>query len=144
MKVLIKNFQSHLIEEYGNETSSTYFGITETHYIYKFDRLIVKIGHYRDVKQEYQLIFDDVVSCKITEESYSHTHEKESYEGFAFLWQIRNSKFKEDLIVNSIFQTLHGVEKSNSLKSYRIIGQNNFIDVLTAEEPIIEIVGTDL
>lgn len=142
MQLTIIELQEDIINRFGQEDSSIYFGIEETAYLHKHNRLIFQIFHYRDNDNNrvYNLTFNEVASCRITQESYTHKFNEETFEGFAFFWRIKNSRFKKDFNSWSTYEGIFGLEQYNNLKSYRIIGQNNFIDVLTTEAPLIELV----
>lgn len=145
MNLTQDNLQIHLKNRFGKETSCTYFGLDDTTYVYKFDRLILKIGHYKDNtnNHSYKISFENVASCRITEESYIHEFKEEIYEGFSFLWQVKNSRFKREFGAYSLYQALHGADRFQNLKCYRVVAQNNFIDVLTTKEPIIELIEAE-
>lgn len=143
MLLSINELEKDIKYRFNKEKDSVYFGIGKTEYIYKFDRLILQIGHYKDHSKSYRLIFNGVESCRITQESYTHKFDEEIFEGFGFFWQIKNSRFKEDFNSWSTYEGFYSLEKYNNLKSYRIIGQNNFVDILTTEEPIIELIEAE-
>ena len=145
MQVSLEELKKDIKKRFGKELDGTYFGIEKTEYIYRFDRLILQLLHYRDNANNrvYRLTFDKVASCRITQESYIHAFEEEIWEGFAFFWINKNSRFKKDFNSWSTYEGIFGAEQFERLKAYRVGGQNNFVDILTTEEPIIEIVETE-
>jgi len=145
MQLSIDQLKIDIANRFGKEISGTYFGIEKTEYIYKFDRLILQIVHYKDNDNQrvYRLTFDEVVSCRITQETYIHEFKEEIWEGFSFFWINKNSRFKKDFNSWSTYEGIFGTEQFNNLKAYRVGGQNNFIDILTTEEPIIELIETE-
>lgn len=145
MQLSIDKLKKDIENKFGKEIDGTYFGVDKTEYVYKFNRLIINVGHYKDNDNErtYKLTFNDVVSCRITQESYIHEFEEEIWEGFSFFWINKNSRFKKEFNSWSTYEGICGTEKFDNLKAYRVGGQNNFIDILTTEIPIIEIVKTD-
>ena len=89
------------------------------------------------------MTFNNVESCRITEERYIHEFKEEIFEGFSFFWLIKNSRFKNDFNSWSLYERIFDAKQFNNLKAYRVGGQNNFIDILTTEEPLIEIVEAE-
>lgn len=142
MQITIIELKEDIISRFGREDKTFHFGIEETAYRDMGNRLTFQVFHYKDNDNNwvYKLIFKDVQSCRITQESYIHEFEEEVFEGFAFFWQIQNSRFKKDFNSWGTYEGVYGLEKYNNLKSYRIIGQSNFIDVLTTGEPLIELI----
>jgi len=141
MKISIQDLKNDINARFGGETDSACFGVVETIYNYKEDSLSLKVAHYldNDSGKVYKLTFDNVACYRVADERYKNEFKGEKFEGFSFFWQIEKSQFREDFNSWSIYEKIHGSEQFRKLKSYRIIGQNSFVDILTTEEPMIEL-----
>lgn len=142
MKISIEDLKNDINARFKGKTDSAYFGVLETIYNYKEDSLSLKVAHYldNDSGKVYRLTFDNVACYRVADERYKNEFKEEEFDGFSFLWQIKKSQFREDFNSWSIYEKIHGSEQFRGLKCYRIIGQNSFVDILTTEEPIIELI----
>ncbi len=140
--ISIDELEKDINTRFGNENFAIYFGIGPVFYQSNPEKLIVTLGHYSSQDLEYKLTFSDVYSYRLIQESYFTYFEEDEYKGFSFFNYADNSRFKQDLVKNFSlgFSLGDNIEKINEIKNYRLLAQNNFIDILTTLEPMIEII----
>lgn len=143
MKVLIENLEINIKQRFPTERNYWYFEITDVIFG-GYDNLQVSIGHHSDKEFRYKLSFSAVYSSRIIQESYyPGPFSDEDFLGCSFLQTATISRYKNDLLNNTLLGDLASLDqKTHKIKTFRLITQNNIIDVLSEHEPVIEYVET--
>lgn len=139
----IIELKKELVKRYGEKKIAGFsFGIDNLQYDFKTYSITIDVVHYTNPNLIYQFVFPGVHSYKLMREEYAQSFEDEKWEGAGFYGISNHSRFEDFCFENSLFavQYLEVREKSrSSIKTHRIAAQNDFLDVLTDNEPIITI-----
>lgn len=140
----ISELKQELLKRFGEkDIVSFYFGIDSFHYDFKTHSITVEVVHFANPNLIYQFVFPGVHSYKLMREEYIEFYDDEKWEGASFYGISNHSRFEDFCFKDSLFavQYLEVMDKSrSSIKTHRIAGQNDFLDVLTDEEPLISII----
>ncbi|WP_316768474.1 hypothetical protein [Pedobacter frigiditerrae] len=135
--ITIKQLQQDISTRFKSENSYTYFGIDTINYEFKFNSLLITVGHFTNNNLYYRFTFKDVIAYTVIEEFFLKFNEKEEFETFAFFGISKNSNFKNNIAPDGLFEPY--LDGKLEIKTYRIFAQNNFIDIITKIEPLIEV-----
>lgn len=143
----ILELNQDLLKRLGDKENLAYcFAIDNFHYDFKTYSITIEVVHYSNPNLIYQFVFPNVHSYKLMREEYLEFYDDEDWNGISFYAVSKHSRFEEFCFSNSLFavQYLEVMDKDrSSLKTHRIAGQNEFLDILTDGEPLVTVLNRD-
>ncbi|RYE53956.1 MAG: hypothetical protein EOP48_13300 [Sphingobacteriales bacterium] len=134
---LFQKLEAALNKEFGHESAYWNYSIIDVGCNLPLDTLLISVSHYSNQEKYFQLSFSEVLSYRVTQESFLVEDANENYIGSHFFGAASRSKYKDFVLTTYPFKDIYPSINFDELECWRIVGQNLFVDIFSLKKPEI-------